>query len=95
MEQAMVYVALLGVLFGALATTFLPYLRKAVRENTKLKWKHRYTALCIISLIITLLIFPSFAMPTDGSVTIFTSAFLFGFGFNGVLKEAAEWIKHA
>jgi hypothetical protein len=84
---------IIGLFAGVLSRSFLPYLRKTLKESEKLKWDHRYTAIIIVSLIITIMIYPSFSPPVDKELIIFSSAFIFGFGFDSILTEFREWMK--
>lgn len=90
---------LLGILFGVLARTLVPYLRK-VKQGKVTKFKKGYVASAVASfvlgLITTLLIFPEFNIAQPGvgveaSIKLFCLAFGFGFGWNSIVSEGAKW----
>ena len=90
---------LLGILFGVLARTLVPYLRKLKRGKVK-EFKNGYWisafASFVLGAITTLLIFPQFNIAKPGvgleaSVKLFCLAFGFGFGCNSIVSEAAKW----
>jgi len=85
-------IALLGIFCGLSARSFLPYLRKTIKENKPLKWQHRYSAMLIVSVIATIALYPAFSPPPDG-IKIFVSAFSFGLTANWTLDEAYKWIR--
>ena len=90
---------LLGILFGVLARTLVPYLRK-LKAGEVNKFKNGYwvsaCASFVLGTIITLLIFPQFNVTDPGvgleaSIKLFCLAFGFGFGCNSIVSEAAKW----
>ena len=90
---------LLGILFGVLARTLVPYLRKLKQGKVK-EFKNGYwvsaLAAFILGLITTLLIFPKFELTQigpgiEGLVKLFSTAFGFGFAWNSLVNEAAKW----
>ena len=90
---------LLGILFGVLARTLVPYLRKLKQGKVK-EFKNGYwvsaLAAFILGLITTLLIFPKFEITQigpgiEGLVKLFSTAFGFGFAWNSLVNEAAKW----
>jgi O-antigen/teichoic acid export membrane protein len=90
---------LLGILFGVLARTLAPYLRKVKQGKVK-EFKNRYwlsaLASFILGLITTLLIFPKFEITqtgpgVEGLVKLFCTAFGFGFAWNSLVNETAKW----
>jgi len=92
-------IKLSGILFGVLARTMAPYLRKLkhgkVREFKKGYWLSAAASL-VLSAITTLLIFPDFNVAKPGigleaSIKLFCLAFGFGFAWNSVVSEAAKW----
>ena len=94
-----VVIKLTGILFGVLARTIAPYLRKLKQGKVK-EFKNGYwiaaAASFTLSVITTLLIFPDFnvARPGTGieaSIKLFCLAFGFGFAWNSVVSEAAKW----
>jgi len=85
-------IAIIGIFLGVAARSFLPYIRKTVKENIPLKWEHRYTGNLILSIIITVLVYPTFQIPVD-SLAVFVGAFIFGWGFDSILTEAYQWIR--
>ncbi len=96
MEEAL---KLLGILFGVLARTLVPYLRKLkqgkIKEFEKGYWISALASF-ILGLITTLLIFPEFKVVQPGagleaSIKLFCLAFGFGFGFNSLIAEGAKW----
>jgi hypothetical protein len=92
-------IKLLGILFGVLARTLAPYLRKVKQGKVKKFWNGYWIqALASLALgtITTLLIFPQFNIAKPGvgleaSVKLFCLAFGFGFGCNSIVSEAAKW----
>lgn len=84
--------AFLGILVGVLARSFLPYLRKVVKENLPITWQHRYTALLILGAVASLLVYPQFQIPPDG-FDVFVAAFVFGFGVDAIILEGWAWIE--
>ena len=90
---------LLGILFGVLARTLVPYLRKLKQGKVKKFWRGYWIqALASVTLgtITTLLIFPQFNITKPGvdieaSAKLFCLAFGFGFGCNGIVSELAKW----
>ncbi len=90
---------LLGILFGILARTLMPYLRKLKQGKVK-EFKNGYwikaSASFLLAAITTLLVFPQFnlAKPGVGAeawVRLFCLAFGFGFGCNSMVSEVAKW----
>ena len=90
---------LLGILFGVLARTFMPYLRKVKQGKVKKFWNGYWIqalASLILGIVTTMLIFPQFNVAKPGvgveaSVKLFCLAFGFGFGCNSIIAEAAKW----
>ena len=85
-------IAIIGIFLGVASRIFLPYLRKTIKEGHPLVWQHRYTAILIVSLIITFLVYPQFSIPADG-LRLFSAAFIFGFGISSATIEGFEWLK--
>ncbi|MFQ5758420.1 MAG: hypothetical protein ACE5IF_01935 [Candidatus Bathyarchaeia archaeon] len=85
-------IAVIGIFLAVAARSFMPYLRKTVKDGKKLVWEHKYSAILIASAVITLLVFPQFQIPTDG-VKIFVAAFVFGWGMNSLAIEGMEWLR--
>lgn len=90
---------LLGILFGVLARTFLPYIRKLKQGKVK-EFKNGYCMWALTSFVLgtitTLLIFPQFNLDRPGVgveawVRLFCLAFGFGFGCNSIVSEVAKW----
>ncbi|MBU4259584.1 MAG: hypothetical protein KKI12_09115 [Proteobacteria bacterium] len=90
---------LLGILFGVLARTIVPYLRKLKQGKVK-EFKNGYwlsaLASVILGLVTTLLIFPKFEITqtgpgVEGLVKLFCIAFGFGFAWNALVNETAKW----
>jgi len=93
------FLKLFGILFGVLARTLVPYLRK-LRQGKVKEFKNGYwlsaLASFILGLITTLLIFPKFEFvgPTAGPeafIKLFCTAFAFGFAWNSLVSEGAKW----
>jgi len=93
------FLKLFGILFGVLARTLVPYLRKLKQGKVK-EFKNGYwlsaLASFILGLITTLLIFPEFNIAQPGvglesSIKLFCLAFGFGFGWNSLVSEGAKW----
>lgn len=94
-----IVIKLSGILFGVLARTITPYLRKLKQGKVK-EFKNGYwlsaLASFILGLITTLLIFPKFEIAQvgpgmEGAVKLFCAAFGFGFAWNSLVNEAAKW----
>ena len=92
-------IKLLGLLFGILARTILPWLRK-VKDGEVRGFSRRYVysalASLAIGLILTLTIFPKFDAGADGETfealfKLFCLAFGFGFGWNALINEGGAW----
>ncbi len=90
---------LLGVLFGVLARTLVPYLRK-LKQGKIQRFNKGYWVSALASftlgLITTLLIFPKFesggiAAGTEALIKLFCIAFAFGFAWNSLVSEGAKW----
>jgi hypothetical protein len=88
-----------GLLFGVLARTVLPWLRK-VRDGQVRGFSRRYLysalASLAIGLILALVIFPQFeagagAASFEAFFKLFTLAFAFGFGWNALVNEGGAW----
>jgi len=90
------WVAFVGVLVGIIARAAFPYLRK-ISAGMELSWSNRYTAVIVASfllcLIVTMLVFPGFVAPEAEASVVFLMAFVFGFGFEALIVEAAAWVK--
>lgn len=85
-------IAIIGIFSGLAAKAFLPYLRKTLLENEPLKWQHRFTAMLIICIIGTVMIFPQFSPPANG-LKIFFAAFSFGLAAQWSMTEGYQWVK--
>ena len=94
-----IVIKLSGILFGVLARTITPYLRK-LRQGKVKEFNNGYwiaaAASFALSVITTLLIFPDFNVAKAGvgfeaSIKLFCLAFGFGFAWNSVVSEAAKW----
>ncbi len=90
---------LLGILFGVMARTLVPYLRKLKQGKIK-SFKKGYWASAlasfILGLVTTLLIFPKFefvgaAAGPEASIKLFCTALAFGFTWNSLVSEGAKW----
>lgn len=88
-----------GILFGVLARTLVPYLRK-LKQGKVASFSRRYFSTAIasvlLSIIVTFLIFPQFNMPsfeitTEGYLKLFCISFSFGFGWNTIINELTKW----
>ena len=89
----------LGIFFGVLARTLIPWLRK-LKEGKVRRFRKGYVYSAIgsfiLGFIITLLIFPQFNLSAQGEKTealvkLFAIAFGFGFGWHAIVSEAAQW----
>ncbi len=96
-----VVIKLAGILFGVLARTIVPYLRK-LKQGKVGKFDNKYwvsaAASFVLCVITTLLIFPDFnvAKAGDGleaSVKLFCLAFGFGYAWNSAVAEGAKWLE--
>lgn len=90
-------ISLLGIFLGLLARSMLPFLRKIYKEGKDITWDNKYTALLLISAIITLLTFPGFRAVTNMSLAdpygLFITAFGFGFLVDSAAIEGFEWLR--
>lgn len=86
------FMAFIGILGGVLARSFLPYLRKTIKENLPLSWENRYTALLIVGVVASLLVYPRFKIPPDG-FDVLVAAFVFGFGIDAIILEGWAWLE--
>lgn len=84
--------AWIGILLGVLARSFLPYLRKTIKENLPLSWENRYTALLLVGVVASFLVYPRFQIPPDG-FDVLVAAFVFGFGIDSMILEGWAWIE--
>ena len=90
---------LLGILFGVLARTLVPYLRKLKQGKVKKFWNGYWIqalASLVLGVMTTLLIFPQFNVTKPGvgleaSVKLFSLAFGFGYAWNSIISEGAKW----
>ncbi len=96
-----VFVQVLGVFFGVLARTSLPFFRKLYQGKIK-RFNRRYAfqaaGAFFISIIISFLIFPQYPFQEETTeffdiFKLFCLSFGFGFGFNSLLNEAGEWLE--
>ena len=95
-----VILKLLGILFGVLARTFVPYLRKVKQGKVKKFWKGYWIqslASLILGIVTTLLIFPQFNVAKPGvgieaSVKLFCLAPLDSFASNGACLWLWFWL---
>ena len=89
---------LLGILFGVLARTLVPYLRKVKQGKVKKFWNGYWIqalASFALGIVTTLLIFPQFNVAKPGvgmeaSVKLFCLAPL-EILCNSIIAEAAKW----
>ena len=86
--------AALGIFFGCLSRTILPFLKKqnqAAKENTQLVWDKRYVWTIILTLFVamisTMLLLPSFQIPTQYA---FPLAFAYGWAANDMINRVAK-----
>lgn len=84
--------ALLGMFLGIAAKAFLPYIRKTIVENKPLQWQHKFSGILILSVILTVVVFPQFSPPANG-FNIFVAAFSFGLAVEWSIVEGYQWIK--
>ena len=84
--------ALFGIFVGVLARMIIPALRKKAEEGDKFEWKHRYTVVAVLSLLVA--IFTTFtgflAFPIPENVTplfFFITAAVYGFGLDAIITE--------
>ncbi len=102
MTESELIIKFLGLFFGVLARTIVPWLRK-LREGKIRRFRNKYIYSAIDSMIlgffITLLIFPQFIASGAGKaelslesvIRLFCLAFGFGFGWHSIVTEAASW----
>jgi len=83
-------VIFLGVFMGCLARTTLPFLRKA-KENPDIKFEFRYLVTfgfnVMASLIASMLLLPTIQVSDGTMSTIFTTAFIAGWGAQDLLNN--------
>lgn len=96
----MLALELSGIFLGVLARAFFPWVRKLRSgKATHFNKRYIYSAIgsVIAGMIITILIFPKFEVPTMGqsaeaSVRLFAMTFGFGFGWHAIVDEVAKWV---
>jgi H+/Cl- antiporter ClcA len=83
----------LGMFFGCFGRAFLPFLKKqadAANRGQQIKWDKRYIWTIIfaifISIVATMLILPSFQMPTQ---FVFPLAFTYGWASQDIVNKIA------
>ena len=93
---------LIGLFFGVMARTWIPYFRKIKKGTiTKFEIKYLYQALgaVILALVSVLLIIPEYSIATGllvdtaTGIKLFATAFAFGFGWNSLVNEGTKWKK--
>lgn len=89
-------IAFIGVFIGILCRTLLPYIKKLKAaqekeppETVKFDLKYVWTAIVslFISLIASMLIFPSFTIPTGAQFYVFLQSFIFGWASNDIINQ--------
>jgi len=92
-------VKLLGIFSGVFSRMIVPYIRK-LKQNKIDSFDKKYLriglASFLISLIVTLLVFPQFSshekiLGFESGFKLFCIAFGFGFGFNSLVSEFSKW----
>ena len=88
------FAAIIGIFFGCLSRSMLPFLRKKHQEaqqGNEMKWEKRYTWTIVfsvfISCIATMLVLPSFNVPYEN---IFPLAFATGWATEDILNTLAK-----
>lgn len=95
----MLALELCGIFLGVFARAFFPWVRKLRSGKVfHLSKRYLYSAIgsVIAGMIVTLLIFPKFDVPsmgqgTESAVRLFAMAFGFGFGWHAIVDEVAKW----
>ncbi len=94
-------IKLSGIFSGVFARMIVPYIRK-LRQNKIDSFDKKYLriglASFLLSLIVTLLVFPQFSsqekiLDLESGFKLFCIAFGFGFGFNSLVSEFSKWGK--
>ena len=95
-----VFVQIIGLFFGVLSRTFLPFLRKPYKGRIKSfnkKYIYQSIGALFLSFIIFFIVFPQYPYyaeaKTGGLILfkLFCIAFTFGFGFHSLINETAKW----
>lgn len=95
-------IKLIGIWLGVLARMTIPFWRKLYQGKTvkfNLKYLKRTCASLILSTIFTFALFPKLYLIKEGlfdfesGFKLFCLSFGFGFGFNAILIEFANWFE--
>lgn len=88
------YIAFIAIFLGVLCRTLFPYVKKvkeaeAKGDLLKFDYKYLYTAISslVLSVIVTLLIFPTFKIPEATGIYLFCMSFTFGWSTNDIVNE--------
>lgn len=86
--------AALGIFFGCLSRTILPFLKKkyeAVKAGQQVKWENRYIWTLLfdlfVAMITTMLLLPTFKIPVE---YLFPYAFTFGWASQDIVNKLAK-----
>ena len=95
-------VKLIGVWLGVFARMTIPFWRKLYQGKTvkfNLKYLKRTFASLVLSTVFTFLLFPKLEFAPqqiinfESGFKLFCLVFGFGFGFNSILMEFAQWFE--
>ena len=88
------YIVFIAIFLGVLCRTLFPYVKKmkeaeAKGDLLKFDYKYLYTAISslVLSVIVTLLIFPTFKIPEATGIYLFCMSFTFGWSTNDIVNE--------
>ena len=86
MDIPIEFIALIGVIFGVLAKTLLPYIKKTYEDPTiEFNWGYFWT-MVMSAIVSAVLVFPLFVIPEGDIWSIFIAALVFAAGVNGAIN---------
>ena len=87
MEIPIELIAFIGIAFGVIGRTLLPYFKK-LEGHPDLSFEIRYITTAIMSGIVTaIFIFPTFVIPEETMFLVFISAVVFAWGANDLVNK--------
>jgi len=87
MEIPIELIAFIGIAFGVIGRTLLPYFKKLEGEPN-LGFEIRYLTTAVMSGIITaIFIYPTFVIPEETIFLVFVSAVIFAWGANDIVNK--------
>lgn len=87
MEIPIGLIAFIGIAFGTIWRTLLPYFKK-LETNPDLGFEVRYIITAVMSGILTaIFIYPTFVIPEETIFLVFISAVIFAWGANDIVNK--------